>query len=60
MKLTIEIDCSQSAQIHDDPFGLGDILRKVAEKLDDYETNAPVSGRIMDDMGRQVGTYTRK
>lgn len=59
MKLVIEIDCENSAQIQHDPFGLGDILRDLAEKMDDYEVNQAVEGRIMDENGRQIGTYKR-
>jgi hypothetical protein len=58
MKLTIEINCNGAA-IQFDPNALGDILRKTAEKLDDYEPNALVMGRIMDENGNEVGFYKR-
>lgn len=60
MKLVIEIDCEDSPQIQHDPNGLGDILRDLADKMDDYEPNQPVAGRIMDSScGRQIGSYKR-
>lgn len=59
MKLTIEIDCSGAAIQHD-PNGLGNILRELAEKMDDYDTNQPCAGRIMDENGNQVGFYKRE
>lgn len=59
MKLVIEIDCKHSHQINGRTTGLGDILRKLAEKMDDYERTQPVQGRIMDENGFQVGTYRR-
>jgi hypothetical protein len=43
-----------------DPIGLGNILRKLADKMDDYEPDAAVCGRIMDDHGNQVGSYKRE
>lgn len=58
MKLTIEIDCD-SSDIQENPEGLGDILRKLAEKLDNYETNVAVSGRMLDANGNTVGFYKR-
>lgn len=58
MKLVIEIECDGQA-IQCDPNALGDILRKTAEKLEDYETNQPCMGRIVDENGHSVGYYRR-
>lgn len=59
MKLVIEIDCEHSHQINSKQKGLGDILRKVAEKMDDYGRNQPVQGRILDEHCLVVGSYKR-
>jgi hypothetical protein len=58
MKLTIEIEC-QGACIMYDPEALGKLIRETADKIDDYEPNQPIQGRIMDEHGNCVGFYRR-
>ena len=57
-KFTIEINC-EGASLQCDPDALGNILRKVAEKVDTYCLDVPVTGRIMDENGNHVGYYKR-
>ena len=57
MKMVIEFDCDNAA--FESNTEIGWILRKLANKMEDYDDNQEVSGAIIDSNGNSVGYYSR-